>query len=762
VFKSTDSVAEDAMSCRFVASICFFTILLSQFVSGQSSRAPLPNQSNRPRIAQTSQQQGTSSLSEKLQRTAPRRLMPLTGLNFAAVVDYGSSVLGGTAVATADVNGDGMPDLIVLGGCADGSGGCVGVLLGNGDGTFQAGVAYQSGGSDPASVGVADINGDGKSDLVVANACTSSSNCNDGTVGLLVGNGDGSFQTAVASSLLGQSADSVTVADVNGDGKLDLIVGTQCTGGVPGCSSGTIAILLGNGDGTFGTVVTYSTGGSYLGGSWVVGPSSVAVVDVNGDGNADVVVASKCETSPVCNPVGYSGAVSVLLGNGDGSFQAAVVYSSGAENATSVVAGDLNDDGKIDLVVSNFCSNVTVDYCYQDGVVGVLLNKGDGTFQNVVTYDFGGHPVSSVTLADVNADGKPDVVAVGTCAEGPPFCNNGTGIAAVMLGNGDGTLNGSVLYDSGGNAPSSVLASDVNRDGSPDLVVASCGSDANCLAEGTVGVLLNTNTGTASSTTLTPLSASKVSFGTNITFTANVESPAGPPPDGATVTFKNAAANVALGTGPLSKGTAIFTSSTISAGSYSVIASYPGGPSFWSSISSPPQVLNVQDFKLGASPATVTVSPGQSGSTTITVTTFGNLNAQTLTKWNCSGLPSASSCSFGSVNTKNQISLKINTTAAADLHRPLFQHHGQLFYALLLPGFLGMVSATRRRPRVHAKRALAWIVLLCLPGFWVACGGGSSGGDGGHGGTPMGSSTVTINANSGSLEHSTTITLNVQ
>jgi hypothetical protein len=272
---------------------------------------------------------------------------------------------------------------------------------------------------------------------------------------------------------------------------------------------------------------------------------------------------------------------------------------------------------------------------------------------------------------------------------------------------------------------------------------------------------LNTTSGIASSTTLSLISSSTVAFGTSITFSAKVDSAAGPPADGEIVTFKNGAANVTLGTSPLSKGTASFTSTAIPAGSYSIVASYPGGSGFWSSVSSPPQVLNMQDFKLAASPATVTVSTGQSGSTTITVTTFGNLNAQTLTNWNCSGLPSASSCSFGSVNTKNQISLKINTTAAADL-QPLFEHHGQLFYALLLSGFLGMVSATRRRPRFHATRVLAWIVLLCLPGLWVACGGGSSVGNGGHGGTPTGSSTVTINATSGSLEHSTTIALKVQ
>jgi hypothetical protein len=161
-------------------------------------------------------------------------------------------------LAVADVNGDGKPDLVLANNCAiGGSTGCpeetgvVGVLLGNGDGTFQAAVAYGSGGytaggSGHGSVAVADVNGDGKPDLVVANECGNNRDCPAyGTVGVLLGNGDGTFQSAVAYGSGGYDANSVAVADVNGDGKPDLVVANLCGDNNPnGNCNGTVGVLL--------------------------------------------------------------------------------------------------------------------------------------------------------------------------------------------------------------------------------------------------------------------------------------------------------------------------------------------------------------------------------------------------------------------------------------------------------------------------------------------------------------------------------------
>ena len=184
------------------------------------------------------------------------------------------------ALAVADVNGDGKPDILATIHCGTNpcsSDDLVGVLLGNGNGTFQAAVTYSSGGYAAESIAVHDVNGDGKPDLLVSNQCASYGNCtNGGGVGVLLGNGDGTFQTAVSYSSTG-IADSVAVADVNGDGKPDLLVGNYCApNNCPGGTTVTVAVLLGNGDGTFRTAVTYGSSG--------YAQPSVAVADVNGDG----------------------------------------------------------------------------------------------------------------------------------------------------------------------------------------------------------------------------------------------------------------------------------------------------------------------------------------------------------------------------------------------------------------------------------------------------------------------------------------------
>ncbi len=106
--------------------------------------------------------------------------------------------------------------------------------------------------------------------------------------------------------------------------------------------------------------------------------------------------------------------VSVLLGNGDGTFQTAVSYNSGGESATSIAVADVNGDGNPDLLVANECDSS--GNCLNGGVVSVLLGNGDGTFQAAVSYNSGGYEAYSIAVADVNGDGYPDLLVANDCA----------------------------------------------------------------------------------------------------------------------------------------------------------------------------------------------------------------------------------------------------------------------------------------------------------------------------------------------------------
>jgi hypothetical protein len=235
----------------------------------------------------------------------------------------------------------------------------LGVLLGNGDGTFRPVVTYGSGGRVPTSVTVADANGDGKPDLLAANWLTSSQHPQSGAVAVLLGNGDGTFQPAVLYGSGGFGASSVASADVNGDGHQDLVVANCDATGTRTCSSagtghGVVGVLLGNGDGTFAAAVSYDLSGH--------GAGVVAVADVNGDAVPDVLVAS-------CGSSSCSSSVGVLFGRGDGSLQAVVLYGSGGYGAASVGVADVNGDLRPDLLVAT-CGTSSCSA----GAVGVLVN----------------------------------------------------------------------------------------------------------------------------------------------------------------------------------------------------------------------------------------------------------------------------------------------------------------------------------------------------------------------------------------------------
>jgi len=389
---------------------------------------------------------------------------------------YPSGGVYAFSVAVGDFNGDGKADLAVANECPDSNcnAGAVSVLLGNGDGTFQAPQTYSSGGSEAYAVAVADVNKDGKADLIVANGCQSATQCANGVVGVLLGNGDGTFQSASTHASGGVVATSVTIADVNRDGNLDLIVGNQCLTST--CASGGVSVLLGNGNGTFQTAQSYATGG--------LSTVSVAVGYFNHDRKLYLVVANQCQSSGNCN-----GNVGVLLGNGDGTFQAAQSYASGGYTAVSVATGDFNGDGKTDLVVANQCESSA--NC-NNGNVGVLLGNGDGTFAAAQDYVSGGNSTSGITVSDLDGDGRMDLVLSNQCQLA---ANCGEGNVSVLMGNGDGTFQSAENYISDGVLAQFVGIGDWNGDMKPDLaIVNQCQTGSSCT--GTVTILMGNGDGT--------------------------------------------------------------------------------------------------------------------------------------------------------------------------------------------------------------------------------------------------------------------------
>lgn len=381
----------------------------------------------------------TASVSASITLTV--NALPANG--FQLVANPGSSsgtVNGPASMAVGDFNGDGKADVAV----ANSKSGNVSVLLGSGDGAFRPAVDYPLGGS-PNSVVAGDFNGDGYTDLAVGNGQT---------VSVLLGNGDGTFQ-APAQYAASAGLQSLAVGDFNGDGIADLVVASAITAGfevgqpVP---LGGVIILLGNGDGTFQPQVSISGAGG----------NAVVVGDFNGDGKADLAVVSAglyCNMVGICD--GFApGGLSILLGNGDGTFRAQVTYPN--VNGDSVVTGDFNGDGKTDLAIGVAGTSAELIFF---GDVDVLLGNGDGTFQPGVIYPtIEGTGDSSIVTGDFNGDGKPDlaVVAVGV---------------TMLFGKGDGTFPTTAEYS----ANQTVIAvGSFNGDGRTDLA-GTTGNGVNAL-----------------------------------------------------------------------------------------------------------------------------------------------------------------------------------------------------------------------------------------------------------------------------------------
>jgi hypothetical protein len=348
---------------------------------------------------------------------------------FAHASTFTSGASTPTQIWVADLNGDGVPDLVISDAFSS-----VAVLLGNGDGTFQAPVVYTEDFYVTGGVAIADFNGDHKLDLAVVGGDTLGRG-----LALFTGNGDGTFNPPVYSKTrLAGAAVVPAVGDLNNDGKADIFIG----------GNGSSEVLLGNGKGNFRSAALIPASGY-----------EVAISDFNRDGILDVAATDFIR-----------GLVAILIGNGDGTFQSPVAISITGE-PTGITCGDFNNDGDLDLAVTLYSGNE----------VAILLGDGAGGFVNSGQWYAGAEP-GMVVSADFNLDKNIDLAISNFAGDG----------VTLLPGNGTGAFQFPFDFSTG-DKPASVAAGDFNRDGSLDLAVINNGDNNVAILLNEAGTFVHLN-----------------------------------------------------------------------------------------------------------------------------------------------------------------------------------------------------------------------------------------------------------------------------
>jgi hypothetical protein len=614
---------------------------------------------------------------------------------------YSSEYFQGDNVVTADLNGDGIPDLLI----ANGGNNSIIVLLGNGDGTFTTSQIPNPSGFTPGYVAVGDFNSDGKMDFAVTN------NIQEGSV-IYLGNGDGTFTAGqVLTTTYSGVLTSLQSADLNGDGIPDLVgAASEMTP-----EQSYLQVYLGNGDGTF-TAVSPRT--SLLPGQGDV--ITMVVADFNGDGVPDVATT-------------WFG-VTVMLGNGDGTFTAAPVPAINSLSTGPILSGiaaaDLNQDGKMDLVADSIVPPNTFPPPAPPPTALVLLGNGDGTFTTLAADLNLSKYSDSVAIADFNNDGKPDLVM--------PDINGGT--SNVYFGRGDGTFIPDAfspsLADYVGYSP---VAADFNGDGLTDIALLyldeygfdtppnhHLGVELGQSAGTTAGYIYNVSpvgtgyhyvdanyTGDANNMggVSTPLGLVAMKVTTKLGVGANPTSAYASQPVTLTatlsqyfaqnhsasgnVTFTDQTTGTSLGTAPVVNGIATLTVTALPVGSNVVGASYPGDTNFTGSSATGRSGVDVMvvpappGFTLQLQPASLTLGSGQPGASQLLLTSV-NGYVGTLTLSN-GPLPQFATAGFSSAsvtlapNGTGISSFTLNTALKSSNRRPVTGFFAAAVVLLLLP-----------------------------------------------------------------------------
>lgn len=605
-----------------------------------------------------------------------------------------TGAIAAQGIVVGDFNRDGHVDLAV------GTAGMIVILLGKGDGTFTTGASFDTG--SPSRLVAGDFNSDGIVDIAALNSAT---------VDVLVGHGDGTFKTPVTYAV--QSPLSMTAGDLNGDGNLDLVVGT---------APNQITVLLGNGDGTLQTGRNYAT---------PYEPGSLLLGDFRAIGKLDLVTAFNqcCEGS---NTTAY-----ILPGNGDGTFAAPQPVLSGT-NYSGAAAADLDGDGHLDLVISEFGSPGA----------DVLKGNGDDTFQTASSYSAGVGPITPV-VGDLNQDGRPDILV--------PNYNDGTATILINDVTDTATLANVLVPGSGQHSVSGAYSGDTSFAGS---VSNSDGLSASLLAP---TMQLTANPGTTANygqLSVTATLSSSVSWA--------------PSPSGTvTYTIDTGAPQAAA----IASGKAVIDLSKLAVGAHAVMVSY-GGDTYYSV--APGQTLTVTviepiEFALAGTAVTVTAGATTSNTSTITLTSLGGFTGSVSLTAAITSSPSGAkdppTLTFGNSSpvdisgSGGKATLTIATTAPSQSALGISPHSRAPWYrggaalAILL-----LVAIPRKRDWRSLIGLVA--VAMMITGGLVACGGGGSGGGGGGGGgdsgTTKGTYTITVTGKADTHSSTTTITLTVQ
>jgi hypothetical protein len=510
------------------------------------------------------------------------------------------------SIAAADFNHDGWPDVAVTNSGEN----TVGILLGNGDGTFQPQVTYAVG-AGPFAVAVGDFNNDGNPDLAVTNFSAN-------TVSILLGKTDGTFQPQHTFATGGGPV-AVVVADFNSDGQLDLAVVNNL--------DNTVSILLGKGDGSFQPQVTYATGAA---------PDAIVTADFNSDQTADLAVANNGDST-----------VSILLGKGDGTFQAQTAYSSGGTNPISLAAGLMSNggvvDNNVDLVVANT----------GDGNITILYGNGDGTLlapQWVYT-EPAVQAVSTGTLGDYGSQGLADIAFASSTQSGILLEYAGkyfaqdilqspaSGITALTVADWDGNgvsdyaflgntskavtvvLNTSLREWDGGNVYLSF-----NPTAGTHKVVAQYAADSNYPTLTSAPYTFNLGLTPTKLTLAANRNPSNYGDAVTLTATLTPHSNGSVNSDGETIQFSSG--STLLGTGTLASGVATLTTSALPTGIDTVTGTYTADQFFAGATGSMTQTVRPPTLTVTAQNATRTYGAPNPA---FTVKVTGAVNGDTFT-----------------------------------------------------------------------------------------------------------------------------------